>query len=430
MWSPHTSSSRLLERTTTLADARSLLQRFRVVSTPGPVQNALLLRSDPLRLLAGFADTGEKVSAIDLPAATVFLVNAPELVAELLLDRTGRIQKYLSPGILETFGRGIFNSEGSLHSEVRDAAKPAFHRVQVEEWSDETQQMISETLSGAIEGDVDLKALFEQMTLLMVGRLFFSVDLAAIAHEFFECTERMQQLFRKIEASPIAAAEFDAASRRIDTLLIKTLREQPQARTQGILFRALSATGSVDEPQLFQEFRGFLMASIPASLLLATACWLLAHHPESLEGLKDGETESFINETLRLYPPGWLLLRETVDELELDARSYPPGTVFLVCLWTLHRSPLHFRKPDQFLPQRWAEKSQARRGASVPFSLGARSCLGERLTRMIVRQALTALTTRFRLLPPTEHTTGNWLPRITFAPSTGIWVRLQPLSVL
>jgi len=254
------------------------------------------------------------------------------------------------------------------------------------------------------------------------------MDLSDVAQEFFDCAEELQELFLRVEASPAAEERFETASRRIDQLFKQTLEQQPAAREEGVLSRALAATGQVSEEQLIEEFRSFLMATIPTSLLLAAACWLLAKNPEEQARLHDTDPnpglENVVHETLRLYPPGWLLIREAVESFELDGMSYPAKTAFLVCVWTLHRNPRLFPGPNNFQPQRWSDKRDLPRGAYLPFSLGARSCVGERLSRLITQHTLRPLTDRFRLLQA-DRPDPEWLPRITFAPRAGIWVRLQ-----
>ncbi len=400
------------------------------MGSSAPLQNALLLRSDPIGLFSRLARSGERISVIALPASTAYQLHAPDLVAQVLLDGTGKLRKYQFAGLLEAFGSGILNSAGSVHATVRRAAQPAFHRPQIEKWSETISAMMEESLAPLVaEREFDIKALFERATLLIVGRLLFALDLRAIVPAFFECVEQMQRLFQQAEASPLAAERFREASQRLDRLLEQTMREQPQARTEGTLFRSFDATGELDEQQISEELRGFLMANLPASLLLATASWLLAEHPQYQATLREQDTADWldpvINETLRLYPPGWLLAREAVEPFEMNDAWFPPGAVFLICVFTLHRSPNLFPEPDQFWPERWKSIGTLPRGAYIPFSLGARNCLGERLTRMIAAHGLPQLLKRFRLAPSDRGGEIQWLPRITFSPATSMWLKLH-----
>lgn len=51
--------------------------------------------------------------------------------------------------------------------------------------------------------------------------------------------------------------------------------------------------------------------------------------------------------------------------------------------YAVHRSPLSFHRPDEFLPERWLPEGQAefgndRKDAFNPFSYGPRNCLGKK----------------------------------------------------
>ena len=395
-----------------------------------PLQNALMFRSDPLQLLSGFAGDGKKISCIDLPPRSrVHLVNDPDLVAELLLEKSKKLHKHLFPGVPEVFGNGLVNSSGETHKCVRQAVQPAFYRARIDSWTEAVRATIEELLEDSIvEEEIDVKPLFERMTLVLVGQLLFALDLRAVAGDFFDCVEQMQQLFQQIDGSSVAAAHFAQASQKLDQLLKAVLAEQPRARSKGTLFRLLDADASLDEERTLQEVRNFLMAgSMTTSLLLGTACWLLAAHPqEQILGTRnDGNSHlhHVVNETLRLYPPVWLLARAAAEPFELDGTTFPHGSIFLVCPWTLHRADLFFPEPERFVPNRWAETLNLPRGAYIPFSLGTRNCVGERLGRLVAEQTLAHLLHRFRIVPAERSVAMNLQPRITLWPSCGIWVK-------
>lgn len=393
-----------------------------------PLHNALMFRSDPLRLLSDFAGDGQRISSIDLsPRARVHLVNDPDLVADLLLEKSNKLHKHLFPGVPDVFGNGLVNSSGETHKCIRQAVQPAFYRARIDSWTEAVRAMIEEHLEDMVpEEEIDVKPLFERMTLLVVGRLLFALDLRAVAGEFFDCVEQMQQLFQQIDGSSVAAARFAQASQKLDHILKVVLAEQPGARSKGALFPLLDATASLDEERTLEEVRNFLMAgSMTTSLLLGTACWLLAAHPQEQIVGNDGNSQLHyvVNETLRLYPPVWLLARAAAEPFKLDGTTFPHGSIFLVCPWTLHRADRFFPEPERFVPNRWAETSNAPRGAYIPFSLGTRNCVGERLGRLIAEEALAHLLHRFRIDPAELSVSMNLQPRITLWPSRGIRVK-------
>jgi cytochrome P450 len=60
-----------------------------------------------------------------------------------------------------------------------------------------------------------------------------------------------------------------------------------------------------------------------------------------------------VTETLRLYPPAWLLSRRAIDEVTLGGQVLPPGASILFSPYAVHRDPSIFPDPDLFDPDRW-----------------------------------------------------------------------------
>ena len=90
-------------------------------------------------------------------------------------------------------------------------------------------------------------------------------------------------------------------------------------------------------------------------------------------------TQQVVNEALRLYPPGWLLSRRTIDADVLGGYPVPAGTNVLLPLYLLHRHPQFWKDPEAFWPERFAPEHEAERPrfAYMPFAAGPRHCIGE-----------------------------------------------------
>jgi cytochrome P450 len=92
-------------------------------------------------------------------------------------------------------------------------------------------------------------------------------------------------------------------------------------------------------------------------------------------------TKMIWDETLRLYPPAWLLhARKSRAEDKLPSGVFlPTGTRVFQSPWSMHRNPRWFPNPGQFDPDRFLpEAKQARPAFSYfPFGGGGRRCVGE-----------------------------------------------------
>lgn len=106
-----------------------------------------------------------------------------------------------------------------------------------------------------------------------------------------------------------------------------------------------------------------------------------------------------IDEALRIFPPVPPGLTRTVpDHGDTVAGEFLPGGVTVSChSWAATHSPLNFRRPDEFIPERWIGDAYADDNgeASQPFSLGPRGCIGRHLSYPELRLILGSLLWNF-----------------------------------
>lgn len=104
---------------------------------------------------------------------------------------------------------------------------------------------------------------------------------------------------------------------------------------------------------------------------------------------------SCIDEALRIFPPVPTGLTRTVPENgDTVAGEFLPGGVTVSChSWAATHSPHNFRRPDEFIPERWTDAAYAdeKREASQPFSLGPRGCIGKHMSYLELRLILGSL---------------------------------------
>ena len=83
-------------------------------------------------------------------------------------------------------------------------------------------------------------------------------------------------------------------------------------------------------------------------------------------------TRRALDETLRLYPPGWLLTRRSIAASQLGDFELPAGTDVLVSPYLVQRHPGFWPDPDAFDPDRFLPEAVAARDRFVylPFGLG------------------------------------------------------------
>ncbi|KAI3286471.1 hypothetical protein DTO002I6_8142 [Penicillium roqueforti] len=132
---------------------------------------------------------------------------------------------------------------------------------------------------------------------------------------------------------------------------------------------------------------------------------------------KHDYVNAVLSEALRLYPPAAdSLFRVVPAQGGIVADEFvPPNTSVTVHLFAAFRSPMNFRRPDEFLPERWIkhcppEFRSDNRSVFQPFSVGVRNCLGKNLAWAEMRIILANLLWHYNLeelLPDSK----NWIEK-------------------
>jgi len=153
----------------------------------------------------------------------------------------------------------------------------------------------------------------------------------------------------------------------------------------------------------------FVLAADTTTPSIAFALHLLATHPDkeakllaeidafgrdivpTFAEVTDGKTfpytQAVFKETLRLFPPVPLAIREADKDLQLGKYTVPAGTHIAVCIYGMHRDPANWHEPESFIPERFlmnnAEISSRGKKADnmdayMPFGDGPRGCIGQK----------------------------------------------------
>uniref|UniRef100_A0ACD6AMP8 Uncharacterized protein n=1 Tax=Avena sativa TaxID=4498 RepID=A0ACD6AMP8_AVESA len=116
--------------------------------------------------------------------------------------------------------------------------------------------------------------------------------------------------------------------------------------------------------------------------------------------------QAVVKETLRLHPPGPLLLpRQAQSDVQIASYIVPQGARVLVNLWAIGRDERIWPEPDKFMPERFLGRAMDFRVGDfefIPFSAGRRVCPGMPLAIRTVHLVLATLLNQFKWKLPVE----------------------------
>ncbi len=114
-------------------------------------------------------------------------------------------------------------------------------------------------------------------------------------------------------------------------------------------------------------------------------------------------TQQVLDESMRLYPPVWVITRQAVEDDHFNGIDIPAGTDILIPPYLMHRNPAYWPRPDKFDPQRFSAENKKNQhvGAYLPFAIGPRRCIGDSMAiqEMAVHISRIIQQVHFELVP-------------------------------
>lgn len=335
-------------------------------------------------------------------------------------------------------GDGLFLSEGNEWRRQRKMLAPVFSPGHI---SDLLPHFIAAgaAMLQRLEGRAEAKLSFEfnQATLDALLRALFSMDAETEGAE-------MATLVRRYLDGPGTPKLSDALARReTDFGFLNRRRRQFQTRWFAMIDALVAARREARTPQGSRDFLDLLLAArdpdtgaaLPmaevrdqtatmlfagfetTTRLLSWAAYLLALDAQEQEAIRH-EIAAFpasrlscladlehwprlrraLLETLRLYPPVALIVREAIEPDQVMGVAVAPGDFIWISTWTLHRHRSLWKEPTAFAPDRFVDQPQPwTQGPFMPFGGGPRICIGASFAMAEAQILMATLLERFSL---------------------------------
>lgn len=383
------------------------------------------LRADPLGFLLGlFRDHGDVVR-FGFGPKTAHLVVHPDAVKRVLVDeQRNYVKGRLYADLKLAAGEGLVTSEGDHWRRNRRILQPAFHQRRIEPLATIATDATRALLDGwarAGARPVDITEEMTRLVLRVAGLTLFSVDLSLGADEVarvlpivvHHVLDRSKHLVNIPERIPTPKnRRFTDALARLDRLIngmIERRRRHPGDRPDmlSMLIEARdedSGEALSDADVRDEAITSFVAGHETAAASLSWLFYLVSRHPDAARRIRQealavlGEdgvpgfshlpqmpfTRRVIEETLRLFPPPWIIPREAVADDVIGGYAIPAGSFVVLSPFITHRHPAFWENPEGFDPDRFApERSQGRPAyAFLPFGAGPRKCIGANLAMM------------------------------------------------
>ena len=355
------------------------------------------------------------------PLFRSFLINQPELIRTVLKERPDDFPKSnrIAEGLRPLLGESVFLTNGAQWKRQRRIIDPAFEGGRLR---DTFPSMHAAALAcvgrlTARAGEVvEIEEETSHATADVIFRTLFSIPIehqiaSDVFHEFRRY-QKSQPILNIAAFLPLPrwiprgfSKETQRSARKIRALIQSLTRQRQDAILEGtapddlatkIMTTVDPQTGAgFDAEEMVDQVAIFFLAGHETSAsALGWALYLMALYPECQESVADEakeiELEDFssvarlkiardvFRETLRLYPPVPMMVREAACPETFRERAVPEGAQIVISPWHLHRHERLWENPDAFQPERWQgeEGRGIAREAWIPFSAGSRVCTG------------------------------------------------------
>ena len=428
-----------------------------------------LLRENAHMVMPDLIAKYGEIFSLSLPLTRLVIAAKPEYAKYVLVDNNKNYQKSLAYDMLKLLlGNGLLTSEGEFWKKQRRLAQPAFHKqkladltaMMVRRAQNEVDSMKSKADSGEY---FDVAPQMTNLTLEIISEAIFSNGVEDKADLISRQITLLNQyatdkLNAPIRFPPLFPTPANVKERKAIKILDKIIfdiidkRRKEGISKSDLLSMLLDArdeeTGEVmDNKQLRDEVMTiFIAGNETTANAMAWTLYLLSQNPEAEakmikeidEKLDAGVELNFqnvlgfqyvrqvIDESMRLFPPAWIVGRRNTEEDEIGGYRIKKMTNVLMPIWYFHHSEKYWDEPLKFKPERFAPelKNNIDRYVYFPFGGGPRLCIGNNFAIMEMQIILILMYRKykFRLKEgfPVEPE-----PLITLRPKYGMVMKVE-----
>ncbi|HEX4893962.1 MAG TPA: cytochrome P450 [Hyphomicrobiaceae bacterium] len=428
--------------------------------------------ANPMAVLMQMIDRYGGVIPFNMGNERVVFVSEPEHFKRVLVTKADDYIKYFD-GLKPVFGKSMITHDGALWQKIRMPQQPAFHpdmfaeyipyfltaiRSKMDAWSrlaetGESVEMVEQTWT--LAADMICKALFDR-------------EMPFNPHFVFKCVKTYTDVMnhKSVRLRKVSGEEFEITEEATAKAMAvwagvpaEVIAANPREHRERTLLKMIEAAVAdptipeFDQQQAIDELKQYLWAGTETTALtLAWALYETARKPEVAERIRrEGDavygtqgreptaadyaalayTRAVIQETMRLYPPIWGLIRVAAKADEIGGKEIRPGDRVVLFAYGVHHSEKYWPDPETFRPERWLSEGGKKRIPTpytyIPFGGGKRSCIGGAMSQVENTLALSMLLRRFA----PQYVGTDPAPinaTVTLTPKGGLHFKIRALS--
>ncbi len=400
------------------------------VTAPGPENREMLKRfreiqHNPLNFLLQTWQLHGDVVQFPIPRPASYLVSSPQGARDVLVNNHRAMSKrtiqYSTLSLVT--GEGLLTADTETWKTSRRQLAPAFHHEMISLATNHVATALNRldqnwaelTSEGSALIDVDQTMM--NLALEITGATLFGSDLTGQVDQLTSATLRALHgvVVRARNPLPVPLAiptpnnlGMRKAIRELDTAVNAIIDRRladplpPGAPIRDMLDVLMDQT--LEQPlsrkQIRYEVATFIVAGHETIASALTWAWyLLGSNPEEAQRLQVHPERAALvfDETLRLYPPAWVITRRTLESVEVEGFLIPADALVIVSPWVVHRNERVWPNPELFIPDRFANGAPML--GYLPFGAGPRLCIGRDMARLQGAQILSHISQNWQLSP-------------------------------
>ena len=430
------------------------------------------LNANPIPVIGGNIERFGKIFTTYLGFDPIHVTTDPAFAQYVLQKnhKNYRKTKFVKV-IAEMIGNGLLTSDNPYWLKQRRLIQPSFHRKKLEAlgliMSNEIasyEEDLRQKISNSTEG-LELNVLKEMMelTLQIVLRSLFTTGLTRneidlVDHHLTALQSLVIMRLRRPFVIPFMKLggqlkKYERMQNEMDAIIYRIIEERrnetsPKDDLLSMLLEARyeESGEGMDNQQIRDESLIIVLAGHETTAnSLAWTLYLLSQHPaikekllQEFEDILGDRTANFsdvrslvytkqvIEESMRIYPPAWIMDRQTIEEDQLGPYTLKKGQMINFFIYGIHHDPELWPEPEKFDPERFApENAKARKPFSYfPFGGGPRLCIGNNFALMEMALILPSLLRKFKF-EYVGKKAPELQPLVTLRPKNGMPMRVS-----